>query len=398
MIKRCNFATAMKLIVLLSRIPYPLEKGDKLRAFYLMKELAKYHEINLIALSEKSSDSSAEMVLSEFCQSVHFIKVGKIARFWGVLLALFKSIPLQCGYFFNKSAHKKINALINDINPDHIVCQMVRMVEYVKLCPIPKTLDFQDVLSKGMQRRAKTASVFLKPFFLLEYKRLKRYEEDCFSYFNHLSIITSVDQSLISHPNSQNIVVVANGVDFDKYQYRNESKEIDLIFSGNMSYPPNVDAAECLAKQIFPKLLEEFPNLVLTIAGTTPTFKVKALASDNIHITGWVDSMADYYAKSRIFVAPMHLGTGLQNKLIEAMAMKLPCVTSPLAGKPLENCVIGSDIIVCETIPDFVNAIKTLLTDKVEYNKFAENGYRYVTEHYNWEAMGKKFSELISAK
>jgi glycosyltransferase involved in cell wall biosynthesis len=207
-----------------------------------------------------------------------------------------------------------------------------------------------------------------------------------------------VDRDLIPHPEHCKIEVVSNGVDFEKYQFHGQPKEYDLIFSGNMSYPPNIDAAEYIVKHIFPVLQKDFPALKLVICGAAPSPRVLALAAPNITVTGWVDSMATYYAKSKIFIAPMRMGTGLQNKLIEAMAMKLPCVTSTLAGNPLEGVEFGRDIIICETVSGYLVAIKKLLTNPDLYHSLAENGYEYVKQHYNWESINTKLEQIITGK
>lgn len=385
----------MKLLILLPRVPYPLEKGDKLRAFYQLKELSKYHDIYLIALNQGRLHPDARKNLSPYCKQIYCIDLSFIAQTWGILRAFFMGLPLQCGYFYSTSAHRKIRKIIENIQPDHIYCQMIRTAEYIKTIQIPKTIDYQDVLSKGMQRRSEKASWFMKQIFNMEYRRLKRYEADIFSYFDHKTIITGVDRDYIDHPNNTEIEVITNGVDFEKYQNKRTEKQYDLIFSGNMAYPPNIFAAEYLAKQIFPELQKEFPNITLAIVGATPSLRVQALANKNITVTGWVDSMPDYYAKSRVFIAPMNLGTGLQNKLIEAMAMQLPCVTSTLAGKPLTGIENGKEIIICETLTGYVEAISLLLSNENYYKKIAENGHQFVKQHYNWETVCKQLNKLI---
>lgn len=385
----------MKLLILLPRVPYPLEKGDKLRAFYQLKELSKYHDIYLVALNRGALHPEARTKVEPYCKRIEYLDIPMGRRVWGVLRAFVLGLPLQCGFFYSSKAMRKIRKIIDEVQPDHIYCQMIRVAEYIKHLPISKTIDYQDVLSKGMQRRSEKASWLLKPIFSMEYRRLKRYEADVFSYFDHKTIITGVDRDFIDHPNNYEIEVVANGVDFEKYQYANEKKEYDLIFSGNMAYAPNVYAAEFLARQIFPLLQERFPKLTLAIAGANPVPRVQALANESITVTGWVDSMPEYYAKSRVFIAPMTLGTGLQNKLIEAMAMQLPCVTSILAGKPLAGIENGKDIIICETLTGYVEAVSLLLSNEEQHQKIAENGYQFVQKHYNWEVVCKQLNDII---
>jgi len=386
----------MKLLVILSRFPYPLEKGDKLRAYHQLKHLSKNHDIYLIALNDRKLSKHDMDAIKPFCKELHVTNLSWWTKLCSVILFFFKGLPLQCGYFYSKKAHKKIGQLIKTINPDHIYGQMVRITEYIKKESYIKTIDYQDVLSKGMDRRAQVAPWYLKPFFKMEYHRLIKYEADIFPYFDHHTIITGVDRDLIPHPDSANIEVVTNGVDFERFKSINIEKEFDLIFTGNMGYIPNVDAAVFLSGILFPELKKIFPSLTLAICGANPAAKVKALARKDITVTGWVNDMNEYYAKSRIFVAPMQLGTGLQNKLLEAMASGIPCVTSALAGKPLENAEQGKDIMICNTLTGYIDTISLLLTNQKLYNKLAQNGQRFVKENYNWETTTKKLEEILA--
>jgi len=391
----------MKLLVLLPRVPYPLEKGDKLRAFYQIKELSKYHDIYLVMLQETALHPDALEKIEPYCKEIHLFKLSLFSKCTGIIRAFFKGLPMQCGYFYSNSAKRKIQKLIYKIYPDHIYCFMIRMAEYVKKHQgCHKTLDYQDVLSMGMKRRYEKTSFWKKSVFLYEYQALKRYEKNIFSYFTNKTIITSIDRDFIQHPQKQYIQVIPNGIDFERFNYVKKEKKYDLIFAGNMAYPPNVDAVLFLVKNIFPKLIEKFPDLQLCICGATPTPTVKALADENIHVTGWVDDMSEYYAQSKVFVAPMQLGTGLQNKLLEAMAMKLPCVTSPIAGKPLDDarkdCNDGNNFLICNTIDEYVEAVSKLLNDKTFYKTIAENGYQFVKANYDWEEIGKMLEEVMN--
>jgi glycosyltransferase involved in cell wall biosynthesis len=354
----------------------------------------------LVALQDKPLPSEelekALETIRPYCKEIYVYKLNWFSKCWGITLAFLKGLPMQCGYFFSSRIKRKIEKLINKIHPEHIYCFMIRMAEYVKNQDCHKTLDYQDVLSMGMKRRAEKAPIWKKPIFLYEYQALRRYEKNIFSHFTNKIIITSIDRDLIPNKQRQYIQVIPNGVDFEKFIPTKEEKIYDLIFAGNMSYPPNVDAVLLLAKSIFPKLLAQLPDLKLCICGADPTSAIKALASENITVTGWVDEMSEYYAQSKIFVAPMQLGTGLQNKLLEAMAMKLPCVTSLLAGKPLEGARHDHDLIICHTINEYVEAILKLLNNKTFYRTIAKNGYHFVKTHYDWEEIGKKLEEIMN--
>lgn len=387
----------MKLLVVLSRFPYPLEKGDKLRAYHQIRCLSEHHDIFLAAMHDKPVSSDDLQQLKPFCKEIFLLENNYLKRCWNMGRAFFKGLPIQCGLFYNKKNAQKLDEIIQRVHPDHIYCQLFRMAEYVKDYSMPKTLDYQDVFSKGMARRAEKSTGLVKWFFNMEHRRVARYETEIFDRFDHKTIITAVDRDLIPHPRREEIVVVPNGVEFDKFAYQGEKKEYDLIFSGNMGYAPNVDAAEYLVREILPPLRMKFPNLRVVLCGATPAPRVQALRSEHVIVTGWVDSMAEWYAKSRIFIAPMRMGTGLQNKLLEAMSMHLPCITSPLAARPLVEAEQHQSVISCSETKDYVVAVTQLLTEENAYNQLADSGYNYVRQFYDWENAVRILDNLMEA-
>ena len=168
-----------------------------------------------------------------------------------------------------------------------------------------------------------------------------------------------------------------------------------FIFTGNMGYIPNIDAAEYIVHEIYPFIRQKYPDIRIALCGATPSPRVLALENKQITVTGWVDDMRDFYARSRIFIAPMRLGTGLQNKLLEAMSMRIPCITSPLAATPL-NAKANHDILVCNSTLGYVDAIDNLLKDAEHYEQIAGNGQTFVQANYNWERTSRILEELIT--
>ena len=384
----------MRIFFVLPRVPYPTEKGDKLRAFHQIKHLSRNHEIIICALNDGVLHNDAIPVLKKYAKAVHVIPVSRFTVVTSLLNALFTGKPLQVGYFFNKAAKKQVDALIREYRPDHIFCQLIRVAEYVKDQPGPKTLDYQDVFSKGMERRMATASCFMRPFLKLEYKRLLKYEHDIFEKFTNRIIISEPDRALIPHPGRDQIVVVANGVDTEFFHPLERPRAYDLVFTGNMGYPPNINAAEFLVNRILPIVTKRKPDARLLIAGANPNMRILVLRSPQVEVTGWVPDMRECYAGARIFIAPMQLGTGLQNKLLEAMAMKVPCITSPLANQALQ-AKPGEEILVAETPADYAEAVLSLLNDSAFAQRIGENGNRFVMRNYNWEKETLKIESLI---
>ncbi len=388
----------MKILVILSRVPFPLDKGDKLRAFNQIKQLSKKHQIILFALNDKKLDEFALVELKKYCVAISIIKFSKLTIFFNLVRAFFNGNPLQVGYFYFKKAQKKVDTLISKHKPDHIYCQLIRTAEYAKSHPdIPKTLDYMDVFSKGMERRKSTDPFYMRTILAMEHKRLLKYEHDVFQYFNNKTIISDQDKNLIPHPQRQEIKVIPNGVDTDYFKAIPYEKEFELLFNGNMNYPPNVESAEYLVNKIMPLVWEKLPKVRLLISGASPNKKVMALKSNRVEISGWVFDIRENFAKSKILVAPMQISIGLQNKLLEAMSMQLPCVTSTLANNAL-GANPNEQILVADTPEQYVKCIIELLQDETKARNIAINGYKFAINNFNWKNSTNKLEELFRKK
>ncbi|MBL7884607.1 MAG: glycosyltransferase [Bacteroidia bacterium] len=374
----------MKLLVILSRFPYPLEKGDKLRAYNQIKELSKNNKIALFAINDTSLSKESIDELKKYCTSIKVVPLSKLNILFNLLASIFRMIPFQVGYFYSKKIQKQLDAYIKKEKPNHIYCQLIRTTEYVKKHKnIKKTLDYMDVFSKGIERRKKSDPFYMKPILAYEHRLLLKYENEIFNYFDNKIIISEQDKMFIPHPKKGEIKVIPNGVDIYFFKPMIMEKKFELLFNGNMNYPPNIESAEYLAQKIMPLVWQKLPQTKLLLSGASPNEKVKALASDKIIVSGWVDDIRENYAQSKILVAPMQISIGLQNKLLEAMAMKIPCVTSTIANNAI-NAKHNEQIMVANTPQEYANYIVELLNDKHKLETIANNGYHFILEKYNW--------------
>jgi len=224
--------------------------------------------------------------------------------------------------------------------------------------------------------------------------RIVRYEKELFEDFDNKTIISYPDRDFIPHPKRNMIVVVPNGVDTNYFKPIEAEIKFELIFTGNMGYPPNVNAAVFLAREILPLVHKTLPEVRLVLAGASPHSSVMELRGEKIKVTGWVEDLRTYYACSRIFIAPMQIGTGLQNKLLEAMAMKIPCITSPLANNAL-GATNGEEIRIGQTAQEFADIAVDLLQHQQKAALIAQRGYEFVQKNFNWDSATRKLEELI---
>lgn len=386
----------MRILFLTSRFPYPLEKGDKLRAYHQIIELSRKHEIILVSVTDSKIGNESLEALKPYCRKILVHEISRFQTILNLIKTLFSSKPFQVGYFYSKSFQREVDDVIRQDKPTHVYCQLIRMAEYVKEKEgLIKILDYMDAFSKGYERMSYKMSWFKKWMVRTEWKRLVKYENVIFSFFDRHVIISEQDKKLIPHPEKEKIVVSPNGVDLNYYKPIVTEKKYDLIFSGNMSYEPNIESVLFLANEVMPVLLKQRPDIKLVIAGVNPSKEVLALQSRNIEVTGWVDDMREYYAASRICVAPMLISIGLQNKIIQAMAMEIPCVVTSLANNAIQASD-GKSILIAETATQFAAQILVLLDNPIMSDSIAKEARDLVTYKFNWSQIVNELTKSFN--
>lgn len=385
----------MKLLVLASRFPYPIEKGDKLRLYYQIKALSKYHEIVLCALTEESVSTTDLEALEPYCTTIYTFPRKKWTIGKNLTLAAFKGLPFQIGYFYEKSIHQQLKAIIKKENPDHIYAQLIRVASYLQGIETPKTIDYMDAFSLGTKRWSDQAAFWLKPILRREAKALAKYEATVFKQFDHHTIISAQDRDLLQFESKHQIEVIENGVDTDFFKPNSQiEKKYDIAFVGNMGYRPNVEAVRYFSKEILPLLLPKYPNIKVLIAGARPTAFVKNLASEHITVSGWIEDIRTAYASAKMIAAPLFIGSGQQNKILEAMAMGIPCVTTTLVNNAIQ-ATPESAILIANDAQMFQHQIERLLESTELRKEISKSALIFVHNNFSWTFFVEKLNKLI---
>jgi sugar transferase (PEP-CTERM/EpsH1 system associated) len=376
----------MRIFFLVSRFPFPLEKGDKLRAFNQLKTLSKNHEIYLCCLTDEPISEAQITAVKPYCKEIKIFKLSRFFIFLNTVKAVFSALPFQVHYFYQAHIHKQLKNYILKVKPNHIYCQLIRTSEYVKdIFDIPKTIDFMDCLSKGFERIYKLEKTPLKHIYRLESERLRQYEASIFPYFDYKTVISCQDQSFFIHPEKAKILVTPNGVDLNVFSPKVQpEKKYTLGFIGNLGYSPNLDSAFYLIEHILPLISKEISDVSLVIAGASPPASLMAKSKGNVHILSNPEDITEIYAQCSIFVAPIRLGSGMQNKLLEAMAMRIPCVCSPQAANAFEN-LPKEALLTAETPEDFTKQVTLLHKNKDFSAEITKSAFSYVKNFHNWE-------------
>ena len=381
------------LLVVVSRFPYPLEKGDKLRSFYQLKELSKEYRITLVAITDKNITQEQLDVVNKYCDKIVLGKINTLSKIINIAVAFINGRPFQTGYFYRHKIKNKINSIVKDDRPKYIYCQLIRTSEYVKnIHHISKTIDYMDALSSGIKRRINKQPFYLKWIYKIEAKKLSQYECHIFDYFENHTIISEQDRKLIQHPNQHEITCIPNGIDDSFYKPMKRNEEFDFVFVGNLSYPPNIDAVKYIIHDILPAL--DSPTFL--VSGATPHSSIVKLcdSTKGVSLTGWVDDIRSSYVNGKIFLAPMMIGTGMQNKLLEAMALQTPCITTSLANNAIK-AKSNVEILVGDTKDELIQHCKDLLTNLPKRNEIGENAHNMVKEHFSWKHSTTMLSELF---
>ncbi len=380
----------VKIIVLSSRFPYPIEKGDKLRLYYHIKSLSQEHQVYLVSLYDRSPNLSDIHHVEQFVEEIKLIKMTTLSRFYSILKYGMSSMPFQQIYFFQERILAQIESFVQEVKPDHVYCHLPRMAAYLKHVDLPKSIDYMDAFSKGMALRIKNSVFYKKWFYRIEAKRMKDFEKALFPLFQNSFIISQQDKCAFNFQGSEKFIVIPNGVDLDFFQRQRKKIKYDIVFAGNMGYRPNIDAAKYLVNKILPLIKQKGLNPTVLIAGARPSRGVKQLAQNNVIISGWMEDIRDAYYESRVLVAPIYNGIGQQNKILEAMACGTTCITSESVNNAI-GAKHGEEILVGHSPEEYAELIVDLLNNPQKSEVLSNNAYTFVNKNYHWTKVNEKF-------
>ncbi len=377
-----------KIVFITSRFPFPPEKGDQLRVYQQLVHLSNYHEIHLISISEKKVKKEDFNALNKFCSSNTVFAIPIYKRIIRLIIAVFSCKPFQVAYFFNPTSNKNIRKLICEIQPEFVHANLIRTSEYVRdinFCI--KTLDFMDAFSEGLTKRISyEKNVFKRMIFKEEKRRVLKYESIMLNNFDRVCIISEQDRSYIQNVSNKKINVIPNGVDFHQFYPKCVDKIFDLVFMGNLDYLPNIVALNFLIDEVFPETKKRFPNITLLIAGRNATKEIHAKVSKSIVLKENFTDISEALASARIHIAPMKISIGLQNKIIQSMAMKLPNIVSQQANNAIK-AINGQELLVANSVSEYVDSIALLLENKVTYETISNNAYSFVHKNFDWKTI-----------
>ena len=314
----------MQLLYVTPRFPYPPLKGDQLIFFHRLRLLGRRHDIALLTFAEDEAELDGARELAGFCSSIDAVVLPRWRSVVNVATgAPFSQLPLQVLYFRSREFRQKLEALVARVPFDVVHAYFHRVVPFVDRLPTPTVLDLMDSMQLRAERNAENEHGPKRLLWKEELRRVRGFEREVAGRFDRVVVVSERDREQIR---GDNVEVIPNGVDADEFAPRPELREpATIVFSGNMSYEPNVHAVQWFVDESLPRVRSAVPGAMLRIVGSNPSRAVHELAQrDGVEVTGYVDSMADALNRAAVAVAPMVSGSGIQNKILEALA----CVPS----------------------------------------------------------------------
>ncbi len=391
----------MKILFVANRVPYPPFRGDKLKIFNLSSELCQQHELHLLTIAENKEDVQSIDILKNPIQlgdgtnarlfkSVRYEYQSKWISSLKAILGIFSPRPLQVAFFRSRKFQKSLNELLQHEKFDAIHVQHIRMAqyfeEYTNLDNV--ILDLPDAFSLYWKRRIeKSKNIIHKWFTKIEFKRLFKYELQMVPRFRKVLVCSREDQEYLINHTGINVELLQNGVNTDIFKPRFQTFERNrVLFTGNMDYAPNIDAVSYFAEEIWPKIVKQIPDAKFIIAGQRPVPKVLSLKSENIQVTGFIPNLADEYSKAHVVVSPLRIGAGTQNKVLEALSMNIPVVSTNVgySGLELEK---DEGIILSLNADEFAQNVIQILSDDHFRNTLGSKGGEKIRTRFSWQGI-----------
>jgi glycosyltransferase involved in cell wall biosynthesis len=384
----------LKILAISPRIPEIGKKGDQAPSFHRLVHLSRKHKVKLICFGNMDKDFEAKSKLESFGISVDLIHWSQSRAVANLLLAIFKpNSAFQCAFFESSSFKKAFENLLAEFKPDAIYAVTIRGLGNIGSYTGPLFIDLVDSMALNFSRRIDVTVGLMRVVLKMEYCRVKEFEKRAAERSTRSFVVSSIDQKVIG---SNKVSVIPLGVDDRLFFKKNDTcQKPVVIFTGNMNYKPNVDAVLWFYLNCWDKLKRELPECRLVIAGANPSDKIMALRSDNaVTVTGRVQSIATLINAARVSIAPMQSGSGMQNKILEAMACGVPVVTTMLGLGDIK-AEVGNDLLVADTAESFVDGVLSLLQSNELHSKIGNSGWYYVKHQHNWDILNAEFETQV---
>ncbi|MCH8537241.1 MAG: TIGR03087 family PEP-CTERM/XrtA system glycosyltransferase [Alkalimonas sp.] len=401
----------MNILYLAHRVPFPADKGEKIRTYHQIKYLVEQgHQLTILAPIEEVDEATFAAELQQTLPvKVVTAKLG--SGLWRKVSALLTGQPISQTHFYSPELLVALKDLLTTVKLDAVVCTSSAMAIYLdragmfKECHRSATLlmDFMDLDSDKWQQYANNAAWPMRLVYQREAKLVAQAEQRIYQQFDHCFFISDNEVQLFARRQSDasKVSVLANGLDTSVF-YPASSPATPVapvfLFTGVMNYKPNEDAVLWFVQSMWQQVLAKYPGARFVIAGMQPSSRILQLAKiPGIEVTGYVDDILPYYHQASIFIAPFRLARGVQNKILQAMACGLPVITTPMGAEGIA-CQHGVHLLTASDEAEFVASIERLQAEPDLRLALQSNGPELIRQQYSWEGVLQTLPELLQQR
>jgi sugar transferase (PEP-CTERM/EpsH1 system associated) len=381
----------MRVLYVCQRVPYPPNRGDKIASYNAIRFLAQRHEVivGCLANSDEELEHAEELRRQGF--TVEVAKLSPVRQKWNALTALCTGEPLSVAFFRCKELANLLKERLAATPVDVIITFCSSMGQYAELAPdVPLIADFVDLDSRKWDLYCRFHRWPRRLVYRLESQRLLEYERTLAAKACCTLLRTEAERNdcLRLMPTAR-VEVLSNGVDLDYFQVSDDDHDAktgkDIVFTGVMDYFPNVQGVTFFANEVFPIVRQSHPDATFTIVGTHPSREVLALGQlPGVTVTGRQEDIRPFLVRASVAVAPLLLARGIQNKVLEAMSMRLPVVVTPAAFRGVDVDE-GDGVFVAEKPTEFAAEVSKLLDDPARARSLGLRARQRVEERYIWD-------------
>ncbi len=387
----------MKILFLTSRLPFPPDRGDRLRAFHIIRQLSSSgHEIHLVSFVSGQAEARVAGALRPYCKTLTLVAQPARSSWLSCALQLAGRTPLQVAYYRNSKMAGTIREMIGGGGFDLVYVHLFRMAQYVPAgSPCYTVADLTDVISREIERSLPYRHGFNKALYSLELPRIREFEASIARSFNECWVVSEAEAAALREMCGTAVVnVVPNGVDLERFKPLEAVPSNIVTFVGHLGVPHNVDAVLHFYDEIFPLLKRERPDCRFCVIGPALHPSLKRLTRDRqVMVMGFVEDLNGSLNRSSVFVAPLRYCAGLQNKVLEAMAAGVPVVATPCVNEGLG--AREEDEIALATEPwEFAAKVVSLMEDVPLRGYVSANARKFVENNFTWERAASRIARI----
>ncbi|MDZ4817767.1 MAG: TIGR03087 family PEP-CTERM/XrtA system glycosyltransferase [Planctomycetota bacterium] len=390
----------MNILYLTHRVPYPPNRGDRIRSYHTLRHLAKRANVYLACLADEPVSAETELALGALCTAHKIVRLNA-TRWLRAASSLARGGSITQGMFASPPLSKAISEWSGKIQFDAVLAFCSSMEPYLNvpgLANVPVVTDLVDVDSQKWLDYAESAGILRRWLYRLEGARIRKAESRLVDRSKAVTLVSQAEAELFckSIPNSKTHAVI-NGVDSDYFDGAATSgnSPLRLVFVGALDYRPNIDGIRWFCQKVWPRLREKCPLAELTIVGRAPTGAVSDLASrPGVQIAANVADVRPYLAQATLVIAPLQIARGIQNKVLEAMAMQRCVVgsSSALHGLDLES---GVHAVQCDSPTEWIQTIADLALTPDRVADIGTQARRFVLARHDWSHCLRPLGALL---